>query len=282
MTDRVRLLIVSAAAVALIAFQAFAKPRPDPHEINATAQMFAQPEQWHGRLAPDFELPLLDGGTFKLSDRIGRHAIVLNFFATWCGPCRAEMPELQRYQAAHAGDGMLLVGIDAEEKHTVVERFAQELGLTFPIGIDGSGELLRLYGVTAFPSTVVIGADGRVKLYETGAIHNADVAFSGVLEPEWKAIREKRGITADAYRAALAREPDRQDDTGIARPLEGRALRIAQAMPCPCGCEDTIHTCGCQTSKRVKARLAEGAFGEQTDTEIMQALNREFCMKGTQ
>ncbi len=277
MSPRVRVSLVAVGATALVAFHFYAKPVPGAEAIQAQAQMFSDTLQWRERIAPDFELPLLDGTTFKLTDQIGRRAIVLNFFATWCGPCRSEMPELEAYQHAHEAEGLLLIGIDAEEKHTVVEGFVRELNLTFPIAIDGNGDIGRLYGVSGFPTTVVIGADGRVKLYQVGGIANADVALRGSLTPEFAAIREKRGISLEAYRAALRGEG--RPSAGQP-PLSGRALRIAQAMPCPCGCDDTVYACNCKTSKGVRERLSKGGFDAQSDGEVMTSLNREFCMKG--
>ena len=280
MTTRVVKLAIVGVGVCMLGLQIWLKPRPSADEINRQARDARDAAAWRGRVAPDFELTLLDGSSFRLSDNVGRHVIILNFFATWCGPCRAEMPELQRYQQAHRDEGVILVGIDAEEKHTVVDQFVRELKLTFPIGIDGSGDLMKLYGVSAFPTTVLIGADGRVKLYETGAISNADVAFGALVGPELAAIRDGRGVTAEAYRAALAAEPRDNTQANAAAPLTGRARKIAEAMPCPCGCDDKVHECRCSTSKAIKAKLARGGYDDKTDAEVMEELNREFCMKG--
>lgn len=281
MSARLRASLVGVGAIALVVFQFYVKPIPGPEAIQAQEQMFSDTLQWKGRLAPDFEVPLLDGTTFRLTDHIGRRVIVLNFFATWCGPCRAEMPELEAYQQAHESEGSLLIGIDAEEKHTVVDAFAKELKVTFPIGIDGTGDVGRLYGVSGFPTTIVIGADGRVTLYQVGGIANADVALRGAMAAEFAAIREKRGVSVESYRAALKRE-GQGSAAAVTPPLSGRALRIAQAMPCPCGCDDTVQSCNCKTSKGIRERLAKGGFDSQSDAEVMQALNREFCMKGMQ
>jgi thiol-disulfide isomerase/thioredoxin len=280
MTNRAVTLAIVCAGVCMLGVQIWVKQRPSPEDISAWARDARDRAAWRGRVAPDFELTLLDGSSFRLADRVGRHVIILNFFATWCGPCRAEMPELQRYAQAHEAEGVILLGIDAEEKHTVVEQFIRELRITFPVGIDGSGDLMKQYGVTSFPTTVVIGADGRVKLYETGAISNADVAFGAVVTPELVAIREGRGVTVDAYRAALAAEPRSDSEKGGPAPLTGRALKIAAAMPCPCGCDDKVQECRCSTSKQIKARLAKGGYDSKTDAEVMEELNKEFCMKG--
>ena len=278
MNNRAVAIGMVSLGLGMLAFQTWAKPRPSADEINAQARDISGPIEWKDRVAPDFQITLLDGTGVRLSDHVGREVVILNFFATWCAPCRAEMPELQRYFTTHKGEGVLLVAIDAEEKHTAVESFVAGLGLTIPVGIDGDGTLQKLFDVNSYPTTIVIGADGRVKLYETGGISNADVSFGAIVAPELASIRDGRGATTEQYRAALAAEPPRETGSGSV-PLEGRARQIAEAMPCPCGCSDTVAACACSVSKAIKARLAKGDFGTKTDVEVMQELNREFCMK---
>jgi thiol-disulfide isomerase/thioredoxin len=286
MTDRFLTVAILITAVASVGLNAWFRERPDPTEVRQFTNSLQQPKHWESRPAPDFEVPLLDGSTFRLADHIGRQVIVINFFATWCGPCRQEMPELLRYyeqQAARAP--FVFVAIDAEEKRATVEQFARDLTLTFPIGLDESGDIQKKYGVSSFPTTVIIGADGRVALYETGMISNADVALGPKLSAELTKVRDGRVTSVEQWRTALATEPAptsaKSDDENEGGPrLEGRAKAIAEAMPCPCGCEQKVMGCTCQTAKGIKGRLAKGGFDKQTDAEVMQALNREFCMKG--
>lgn len=278
----VRLLLIVLLSGGLLAVHAGYKTRPDPNEIAQIVGRRTAQTNWIGRVAPDVSLPLLDGTTFRIADAVGREVIVLNFFATWCGPCRAEMPELARYTAA-AGKDVRLIGIDAQETRALVERFLTANKVTFPVAIDETGDILKRFGVEAFPTTIVIGADGRVKVYEVGQVSNADVSLKPAVTREQQAIAAGRGITPDAYQIALARSPasrasDR--DTSGSAPLTGRAGRIAKAMPCPCGCDDRVSACACHTAKQIKARLAEGDFGERSDAAIMEALDKEFCMKG--
>jgi thiol-disulfide isomerase/thioredoxin len=249
------------------------KATPDANEIAISAKRQSAPARWTGRLAPDVELPTLDGGRFRLADDVGRRVIVLNFFATWCGPCKAEMPELERYQR-QAGDAVRLVGVDAQEHGDVVRGFIQQMKTTFPIVIDESGAVLRRYGVEAFPTTVVIGANGRIILYEVGMVANADVSLKPIVERERAAIAAGRGITVEAWRAAHAAG-------AAAAPPLSRADRIAAAMPCPCGCIDkTVAACECRTAKGIKARLAQPGLDRLNDTQVMELLNAQFCMKG--
>lgn len=281
MSDRALKRCLAATAILVLVTNLWFKPQPSADEIKLNAQTFSQPREWKGRVAPDFELTLLDGTAFKLQEAVGRQVVVLNFFATWCKPCREEMPELQRYQQANREKGVIVIGIDAEERSTMVKAFADELRLTFPIGIDESGDLLALYDVSSFPTTIVIGVDGRVKLRETSAIMNAEVSLDPVLGPEVEALRLGRGIDKAAYLAALAAQPKIDNAPDDKSPvLNERSARIAAAMPCPCGCSDKVAACTCQTSKGIKARLAQGGYEHQSDAEVMEELNKEFCMKG--
>jgi thiol-disulfide isomerase/thioredoxin len=265
----------------LLATNVWFKPQPSAEELKQYAQTFSQPRDWKGRVAPDFDMTLLDGAAFKLQDAVGQQVIVLNFFATWCKPCRDEMPELQRYQQANREKGIIVIGIDAEERPALVKAFVDELKIAFPVGIDETGDVFEKYDVTSFPTTIVIGVDGRVKLRETSAIMNAEVSLDPVVKPEIDALRAGRGIDTAEYLAALAAQPklDAAKDEPAAVPNE-RAARIAAAMPCPCGCSDKVAACTCQTAKGIKARLAQGGYEQRSDAEVMEELNKEFCMKG--
>lgn len=275
-----RLLAIVLAGVGVLTFQALAKPRPDASSIDEMARSFSSASSWRDRVAPDFEIALLDGRRVRLADHVGREVIVLNFFATWCGPCRAEMPELERFYRAESGNGVFMLAVDAEEKHTAVQNFVSQLRISIPVGIDGSGDIGKLYDVSAFPTTVVIGADGRVKLYEVAAIANADVSLVPLIAPEKTAIQQGRGVTAEAYRRALAEAPARGRAADAPSPLTGRPLAIAEAMVCPCGCDDKVSACSCDTAKKIRTRLGADSLDGKTDVEVIEALNREFCVKG--
>ncbi len=289
MTDRWLKVSLAITGLVALAIQVWMTASPDQDEIRQITGQNRANSSWQQRIAPEIEVPMLDGSTFRLADHVGQRVIVVNFFATWCGPCRAEMPELQRFirTLATTKEQFTFVAIDVEERRALIERFIEQLSLAgMPIGLDESGAVAKRFGVSAYPTTVVIGADGRVKLYETGAISNADVSLMPVMTPEFGALRQGRGITREAYRAEAARAPQvppaRHDDEPE---LGERGRHIADTMTCPCGCSDTVRHCGCHTSKSVKEKLAAelatpGDFAKLTDAEIKTALNREFCMKG--
>lgn len=118
-----------------------------------------------GELAPDFNLPLLAGGRVDLKRYRGRQAVVLNFWATTCGPCVAEMPILDKLYRVYRARGLVVLGIntDAPEKsrRSVVKRFVGEHKISFPIALDYFVALPR-YRVQNIPYTVLIDRQGRV------------------------------------------------------------------------------------------------------------------------
>ena len=130
-----------------------------------------------GTLAPDFEVKNLDGGVARLSDHTGE-VVLVNIWATWCPPCRTEMPSMERlYQKL--GDEefeIMAVSVDAElglldaagEVGGDVRAFADSLGLTFPMLHDPSGDIQRLYRTSGLPETFLIGRDGIIYKWVAG------------------------------------------------------------------------------------------------------------------
>lgn len=118
--------------------------------------------------APDFTVTYADGRQVRLSELRGV-PVVLNFWATWCTPCRAEMPDLQAQYSAAAGSFELLA-INMREAPTVAAAFGAELGLTFPLVIDLDGAISDSYRVTVLPTTYVIDAAGIVRAQHLGPL----------------------------------------------------------------------------------------------------------------
>jgi len=122
------------------------------------------PSPRQGFLAPDLVLPDLEGGTIDLSELRGQ-VVIVNFWASWCPPCRAEMPALERTQEAHAGDGLVVLAVNATNQDSLpaVISFIEEMGLTLPIALDQSGEVGRRYQVRALPTTFFIDRQGVIQ-----------------------------------------------------------------------------------------------------------------------
>ncbi|MEZ4679595.1 MAG: TlpA disulfide reductase family protein [Caldilineaceae bacterium] len=137
----------------------------------------AQPAVDHP--APDFSLTTLDGDQFTLSAHKGT-PIVLNFWATWCGPCQNEMPALQ-LASARFQDYVQVVGVDQGEESAVVQRFVDELGVTFPIPLDSDFTAGQLYNVQGMPTTFFIDRNGIIRHLWIGEMNSVTLA-EGIAE----------------------------------------------------------------------------------------------------
>jgi cytochrome c biogenesis protein CcmG, thiol:disulfide interchange protein DsbE len=122
-----------------------------------------------GYLAPDFTLPSLDGKMVRLSDFRGKKGVFINFWATWCPPCRLEMPTMEQAYQEYQSRGLeiLAVSIDVGPK-SVVRDFMQEFRLTFPALLDPEGEVMHLYRLFSIPASFLIDKHGIIRFKELG------------------------------------------------------------------------------------------------------------------
>ena len=131
-------------------------------------------------LAPDFSLPTLDGETITLSAGRGKPTLI-NFWASWCPPCRQELPALQAAYETY-GDKINFIAVDVKEDQATVSDFAQQLDLTFPIVLDSSGSVSNLdYRVSGLPTTIFLDANGVIVQRHVGPLDEA--LIDGYLEP---------------------------------------------------------------------------------------------------
>ena len=139
-----------------------------------------------GRTAPDFSLLTTDGQDIMLSGLQGQ-VVVLNFWATWCPPCREEMPALEEVHQAHQDDGLLVLAVDQGEPSERVVDFGRQLGLSFPLLLDPGFVVSDRYRISLMPSTYFIDREGVVR----------DVVFGGpmnraLLESKIESLLESR------------------------------------------------------------------------------------------
>ncbi len=120
-----------------------------------------------GGAAPDFTLRRVDGPNLRLQEQRGR-VVMVNFWATWCGPCRQEMPHLNRLHAKYQDAGFTLLGVNIDEDVGKAVGLSGKLGLGFPVLLDTDKKVSRLYNLTTMPSTVLIDRDGRVRYVHLG------------------------------------------------------------------------------------------------------------------
>jgi len=118
---------------------------------------------------PDLELTDLDGEPVSLADLRGR-VVLVNNWATWCPPCRAEMPELEAYYRKHKDDAFVLVGVNSGDQREDVVDFIRDYGLSFPVWLDPTGMALHVFKNNALPSSYVIDKSGTVRMVWMGAV----------------------------------------------------------------------------------------------------------------
>jgi peroxiredoxin len=117
--------------------------------------------------APDFTLPARDGGKLSLSALKGQ-VVMINFWATWCGPCRQEMPLLEQIQARYEALGFTLVGINVEPDSAAARAWLANVPVTFPILFDTQNKVAESFGIDGMPSSVFIDRSGNVRYVHRG------------------------------------------------------------------------------------------------------------------
>lgn len=149
-----------------------------PQEVATQEQAIQAPMT--GFLAPDFQLLTVDGEELQLSALRGQ-PVVINFWASWCPPCRAEMPALEQLQQQYAANGLVVLGVDQGETAETVIRFARGVvDTTFPLVLDQRMEVAELYGVRALPTTFFVDKTGRIRDVRIGGPLDIAVLSSAV------------------------------------------------------------------------------------------------------
>ncbi len=134
-----------------------------------------QPVQ--GQLAPNFAFHYPNGDTFTLADFRGQPVIV-NFWATWCPPCRREMPGLVKAYEEHKDDGLMILEVDVAEPPEAVAQFVQEYNMTMPVILDQRQEVTRLYRTDSFPTSFFIDKDGVIQVRWVGYLPEDQLALN--------------------------------------------------------------------------------------------------------
>jgi peroxiredoxin len=132
-----------------------------------------------GKQAPDFSLERLEGGEVSLSDHRG-DVVLINFWATWCAPCRAEIPAIESVHQARQNDGFVVLGVNYQESRDVVEPFARELAVTYPVLLDESGRIMETYRAIGLPMSVLVDREGIIRVRHTGVL--TEEQLDGYLE----------------------------------------------------------------------------------------------------
>ena len=174
-----RLALILGPIVALLGLLGYGF-RTDPREI---------PTPLLGRPAAPFSLPLFDGGHFSLPDQRGK-VVIVDFWASWCVPCREEAPLLEATWRAYRDRGVVVVGVNFQDQEEAARTFIREFGLTFPNGRDVGSRTAVDYGVYGIPELFFVTQEGRIASKHIGLIGRPTLearieeALQGVVSPK--------------------------------------------------------------------------------------------------
>jgi len=179
-----RFVIVLVPVVGLLGLLAYGF-RTDPREIRSPLL---------GRPAGPFSLALFDGGQFRFPEHRGE-ITVINFWASWCIPCREEAPVLEAAWQANRDLGVVVVGINVQDSDAAARAFIDTFGLTFPNGPDAGGRIAIEYGVYGIPETFIIDRDGWITSKQVGVVGPPalDARIREALEGVVRAQEERSG-----------------------------------------------------------------------------------------
>ncbi len=201
-------------------------------------------------MAPNFTLPDLDGRNVELAELKGK-VVLLNFWATWCGPCRVEIPWFVEFQEKFGGQGFTVLGVLVQDSPESARRFAGDFKMNYPVAV-GDSRVAETYGVFGLPTTVMIGRDGRIYSKHTG------LTAREIFEQEIKELlAAEAGEEADFHlpQGARAEAIELGDPAEIDSEVPGVNLtkltsvqvtafkEHLEGQPCPCGCEMNLLEC---------------------------------------
>lgn len=151
-------LVLAAGVAALLLFHLDADDET-PSRSRSMAKEFA----------PDFTLALLDGGTLKYDEVKGK-PILVNFFASWCLPCREEMPAIEKMAQEYRPKGVVFLGVAVDDTEAKMREFVTRYQVTFPVGLDNGAAIQRSFGLYGIPTTYFIDKHGTINYFHAGAV----------------------------------------------------------------------------------------------------------------
>jgi cytochrome c biogenesis protein CcmG/thiol:disulfide interchange protein DsbE len=129
-----------------------------------------------GSRAYDFALESLDGEAVSLSDLKG-NVVLVNFWATWCPPCQAEIPDFEEAYRERGGDGFVVLGVNVEEPPSEVLPFVADMGITYPVVLDREGRVSRAYRALGLPTSLLVDQDGVIRFRQEGIVSASELAW---------------------------------------------------------------------------------------------------------
>jgi thiol-disulfide isomerase/thioredoxin len=147
----------------------------------------ATPRTDVGDTMPPYQATLLDGKAFDLAAERGKKVVFVNVWATWCGPCRFEIPELETMHKKYAPRGFEVVGVSIDESGAdAVKAFVQEQKVSYPIALDPNAKIANLLQTTVLPTSVLVDRSGKIVWRHIGALMGPDAALDAAIEKALK------------------------------------------------------------------------------------------------
>ena len=145
-----------------------------PSDVGTDSDLIGSP-------APDFSLKALDGREVKLSDYRGKESVVVAFWASWCGPCRMEMPSLQSFYEQHRGKGVEVLALSIDDDPALAQKYAEQNRLPFPVLIDNNQQAASQYQVEGIPVIFVVDPAGKVRFALEGLSPSLETVLTAEL-----------------------------------------------------------------------------------------------------
>ncbi len=214
--------------------------------------------------APDFKLTSLDGQPLSLAGSQGK-VILLNFWATWCGPCRAEIPDLVELQNKYKGRLQVIGLVIDDDDQAAIKKFVGEFGINYPVALASTGIRIQYGGIGALPTSFVLDSQGRVVQKHEGlrdpVLYETEIrALLGL--PIGNVRVETFEDTGEIFlkHADRANQLPGVDLSKLSPEQRNAALHRFNAETCTCGCKFTLAQCriydrACQTSKAATAKI---------------------------
>jgi thiol-disulfide isomerase/thioredoxin len=161
-----------------------------------------EPHALLGKPAPPIDLELLDGGKLDLASYKGKNVVILDFWATWCGPCVRAMPIIDKVAEKYKDKGVLLFAVNIQEMPDEIKKFLEETEIEVSVALDKEGTTAQAYLANAIPQTVIVGKDGVVQVVNIGVSPDLETSLTGDVE----ALLEGKDLAAATLAEAKAKK----------------------------------------------------------------------------
>lgn len=188
-----------------LAFHIKFKELPTKDDIKKYNDSFSIGSNWLDQVPGNIKLKLLNGKEFILSKNIGKKTIFINFFSTHCGPCKKEIPDLNKFYLKNK-DKIIFIGISVDSYKKDLTKFLSKNKIDFDISFHNECEkgpdgrtIAKYFDIRSIPTTIIIGVNGKIQLYEVGLIQNTNIAFDKIMKYESLRMKKHMNITEKQY-----------------------------------------------------------------------------------